>query len=493
MTNNSVPNNSNEREMRLAKINAWKNFQKDPFTPRPDTPRTTFSKDLINSFKENSSEQHQGTVAGRIILNRNFGKAGFITLQDEHDCIQLYFKKDILGENLFEEYKLLDLGDIISASGKMFFTQKGEPTLEINNFQILTKALRPLPEKFHGLEDIETRYRKRYLDLIINTEVKETFIFRSKLVQTIREYLTEKGFLEVETPMMHPIPGGAAARPFITHHNALNTELYLRIAPELYLKRLVVGGMHKVFEINRNFRNEGVDSTHNPEFTMLELYEAYSDWEGMADLFVNLISEAATRIKGSTIITFKGKEIDISQWKKISYSEALKAKGLDPNILNTRETAVKEAEKHGIEISDDMGRWAVLAELFDKLISDFIEEPTIVYDYPAEISPLSKRKLSDPELAERFEAYAFGMELSNGFSELNDPIIQRNVFEDQACKKNNGDDEAMWLDEDYIEALEQGLPPTGGIGIGIDRLAMIFTDSNSIRDVILFPAMKQKL
>lgn len=490
MSQETVHHSSDERSIRLQKLEEWKNLGVDPFTPRATTPRNKFSKELIDLFEQNPESIVEGTVAGRIMLKRDFGKAAFASLQDEEGTIQVYFKKDVLGEDLFEQYKILDLGDIISATGKMFLTKKGEPTLELTKFEILTKSLRPLPEKFHGLEDIETRYRKRYLDLITNQNVKKDFIIRSQLIHIIRDFLAQKGFLEVETPMMHTLAGGAAAKPFITHHNALNMELYLRIAPELYLKRLVIGGMHKVFEINRNFRNEGIDSTHNPEFTMLELYEAYSDWRGVADLFKEIISAVAIGVKGTTKITYQGTEVDIANWKEISYSDALREKGIDPEIFDTREKALTKAKEHGLEISDNLGRWGILAELFDHLIADYITEPTIVFDYPAEISPLSKRKPENIELAERFEAYAFGMELSNGFSELNDPLTQKAVFEDQINKKQDGDEEAMPYDEDYIEALEQGLPPTGGIGIGIDRLTMIFIDSASIRDVILFPTMK---
>ncbi len=482
-------NHSEEYYIRLEKMQNIKELGRDPYTPRANTPRTTYSTDLVGQFTD-PEQTVEGTIAGRIMLKRDFGKAAFATIRDEKGDVQVYFKKDVLGDELFEIYKLLDLGDIISATGKMFFTQKGEPTLLLSGFQILTKALNPLPEKFHGLEDIETRYRKRYLDLITNTEVKDSFILRSKLVHIVRDHLTKQGFLEVETPMMHPILGGAAARPFITHHNALDRELYMRIAPELYLKRLVVGGMHKVFEINRNFRNEGADSTHNPEFTMLELYDAYSDWRGMADLFIGVVKEIAMQLNNSTTLTYQGATVDFGNWKELSYSEALKQKGIDPDKIPTREDAVALAKQYDIEINDDMGRWGILAKLFELLVEDTLVEPTIIYDYPAEISPLSKRRPENPEIAERFESYAFGMELSNGFSELNNPITQQEVFEEQMKRKSNGDEEAMEFDEDYILALTQGLPPTGGIGIGIDRLAMIFVDTPSIRDVILFPAMK---
>lgn len=481
---------SEEYNIRLQKMQTLQELGHDPYTPRASKPRTLFSKDLIEQFT-NPESIVEGTIAGRVMLKRDFGKAAFITIRDEEGDIQIYLKKDILGENIFEIYKLLDLGDIISVSGKMFFTQKGEPTLEVHHFQILTKALSPLPEKFHGLEDIETRYRKRYLDLIANPEVRKNFVLRSHLVQYLREYLSELGFLEVDTPILQSIHGGALAKPFITHHNALDMELYLRIAPELFLKRVVIGGMHKVYEVSRNFRNEGIDTTHNPEFTQVEIYEAYSDWRGMVDLFVDLMKTLSLKLFNSTTITYQGQTVDISKWKEISYSDALRSKGIDPDKITTREEAVKIAEKYNIPVNDDMGRWGIFAELFDLLVSDYIMEPTVVYDYPAEISPLSKRHPNNPEIAERFEAYAFGMEVCNGFSELNNPLTQEQVFADQIKRKENGNEETMGYDGDYIQALEQGLPPTGGIGIGIDRISMIFLDTTSIRDVLLFPTMKK--
>lgn len=485
-------NSSDERTIRLQKLDIWKEKGIDPFPSRLEIPRTFYSADLAAFFQENPEKSVEGAVTGRIILKRDFGKAGFITLKDEKGTIQLYFRQDVLGDELFECYKLLDLGDIVSASGEMFFTKHGEPTLKVQGFNLLTKALRPLPEKFHGLEDVETRYRKRYLDLIVNPGVKNDFILRSNLVFELRDFLHKESFLEVETPMMHPIAGGAAARPFVTHHNALDMELYLRIAPELYLKRLVVGGMHKVFEVNRNFRNEGIDTKHNPEFTMVEIYEAYTNWRGMADLFVKIMNHLGRALKNTTLIEYQGRKVDIGQWREVSYMDALQEKGIDLGILTDVEALRFAAEQRGVELDGAVEYWDIAARLFDELVEPDLIEPTIIYDYPAAISPLSKRKASYPELAERFEAYAFGMELSNGFSELNDPLEQYRVFEAQACRKSEGDLEAMNLDEDFIEALEQGLPPTGGIGIGIDRLVMLFADKSSIRDVILFPAMKAK-
>lgn len=485
-------NSSDERNIRLQKLDAWKEKGVDPFPSRPEIARTFYSAELVALFQENSEKLVEGSVAGRIVLKRDFGKAGFITLKDEQGTIQLYFRQDVLGSGLFECYKLLDLGDIVSASGEMFFTKHGEPTLKVQAFNLLAKALRPLPEKFHGLEDVETRYRKRYLDLIANPGVKNDFILRSNLVFELRDFLHKEGFLEVETPMMHPVAGGAAARPFVTHHNALDRELYLRIAPELYLKRLVVGGMHKVFEVNRNFRNEGVDTKHNPEFTMVEIYEAYTNWRGMADLFVKIMRHLGRALKNTTLMDYQGRQVDIGQWREISYMDALQEKGIDLRALNDADALRGIAEQRGVELDGAAEYWDIAARLFDELVEPDLIEPTIIYDYPAAISPLSKRKASDPELAERFEAYAFGMELSNGFSELNDPLEQYRVFEAQARRKSEGDLEAMNLDEDFIEALEQGLPPTGGIGIGVDRLVMLFADKSSIRDVILFPAMKPK-
>ncbi len=482
---------SEEYYVRLQKMQKIQELGQNPFTPKARTPRDAYSKDLLGRFKT-AEDNVSGTVYGRIILKRDFGKAAFATLRDEEGELQVYFKKDKLGDKLFDLYKLSDIGDIISVTGKMFFTQKGEPTLEASDFEILTKALKPLPEKFHGLSDVETRYRKRYLDMITNPEVLEKFVIRSKALQVMRDYLHGLGFVEVETPMLHPVLGGAAAKPFTTHHNALDSEFYLRIAPELYLKRLVAGGMHKVFEINRNFRNEGIDSTHNPEFTSMELYDAYSDCRGMIELFKGVLKEILMQLFGSTELEYQGVKVDFGAWKEISYSDCLRQKGVDPDKLPTREDALKEAQKHGLEIKDNMDRWTILAEIFDHLVADYITEPTIVFDYPASISPLSKRSPSNPDIAERFEAYAFGMEFCNGFSELNDPTVQQKVFEEQMKLKAGGDEEAMEYDEDYISALEQGMPPAGGIGIGVDRLIMVLVNTATIRDVILFPTMKRQ-
>lgn len=482
-----------EREVRIQKLNLWQSHGVDPFTPRASEPRTAFSADIIKAFEANEAAPPKGTLYGRIMLHRAFGKAAFMTIRDEQGLIQIYLKQDEIGEKTFEQYKLLDLGDFISVSGEMFRTKHGEPTLKVTGFQLLSKALRPLPEKFHGLEDIETRYRKRYLDLLSHPEVKDNFILRSNLIFEIRNYLVnQRNFLEVETPMMHTIAGGAAARPFVTHHNALDMPLFLRIAPELFLKRLVVGGMHRVFEINRSFRNEGIDTTHNPEFTMIELYEAFSDWRGMADLFKDLFKHLALTLKGTTKISYQGVEADVANWHEASYFDLLKEKGIDTAKVNSKELALAEARKRGIDMDPSLDYWGIIAELFDGLIGDHITQPTIVYDYPAAISPLSKRRPDNPDIAERFEAYAFGFEFCNGFSELNNPLTQRAIFEDQARQKAEGNEEAMSMDEDFCEALEQGLPPTGGIGIGIDRLTMVMIDSPSIRDVILFPTMKKQ-
>ncbi|MGL5722877.1 MAG: lysine--tRNA ligase [Brevinema sp.] len=487
----SEATSSNERDVRIQKLEEWRNLGVDPFTPRASSARTAFSTDIVAQFEAEESNPPKGTLYGRILLHRAFGKAAFMTIRDEKGTVQIYFKQEDIGEEAFKQYKLLDLGDFIAVSGEMFRTKHGEPTLKVSSFEILSKALRPMPEKFHGLEDIETRYRKRYLDLLSHPDVKDSFVVRSKLVYELRRYLIEeRGFLEVETPMMHTIAGGAAARPFITHHNALDMDLYLRIAPELFLKRLVVGGMHKVFEINRNFRNEGIDTTHNPEFTMIELYEAFSDWRGMADLFKDVVAHLTKTLRGTTKISYQGYETDLSVWREASYGDLLLEKGIDMNKIASKEEALAEARKRGIEVDPALGQWEIIAELFDELIGDHIQEPTIVYDYPAAISPLSKRNPSNPNLAERFEAYAFGFELCNGFSELNNALTQRQIFEDQATQKASGNEEAMSMDEDFCEALEQGLPPTGGIGIGIDRLTMVMIDTASIRDVILFPTMK---
>ncbi len=485
-------NITDERESRLKKLEALKNAGINPY-PNLFKPES-YSEIIKSKFIENGESEIVTSIAGRVILQRDFGKAVFSTLKDDMGQIQIYARKDILGEEKFSIYKLIDTGDMLGVSGKVFKTHKGEITVLVEDFKILAKALNALPEKWHGLTDVELRYRQRYLDLIVNDKVKSDFITRFKIINFIRQFLTQRGFLEVETPMMQAIPGGAAARPFITHHNALDMDLYLRIAPELYLKRLVVGGFEKVFELNRNFRNEGIDTRHNPEFTMLELYEAYSDCSGMMSLFEEMMTELAAAVKGSPEFEYQGSKLDFSKWEKIRYTDALKNIGNVPvNKIKDQKDALEFARSKGFdEIKEFEGKWGILNILFEEYVEPKLINPTIVYDYPSEISPLAKYKENDHEFVDRFEPFVYGREIGNAFSELNDPIVQAERFFSQAQKKAQGDDEAMFVDEDYINALEYGMPPAGGMGIGIDRLVMLLIDTASIRDTILFPTLKSR-
>ena len=489
MTENQTPL-SDERQSRLLKLETWRQLGVNPYPNRYN--RQDLSENIKKRFVEEGEKEFSVKAAGRIVLLRDFGKATFATLRDPQGNIQIYARKDILGDDLYQRFKLLDVGDIIGVEGDVFRTHKGEITILVKNFVLLAKALLGLPEKFHGLTDVEVRYRQRYLDLIVNEKVKQDFMIRFKMIQYIRRFLENRGFIEVETPMMQTIPGGASARPFITHHNALDIDLYLRIAPELFLKRLIVGGFDKVFELNRNFRNEGIDTRHNPEFTMLELYQAYADYSTMMEIFETLMKELAIHLKGSTRFTYQGQEVDFGNWKKLRYVDALKEyAGVDVSKVTTRQDAVAVAHQGGItEIDNYMGKWEIMNLIFEEKVEPNLIDPVIIYEYPSEISPLAKYKEDDPEFVERFEPYAFGRELGNAFSELNDPFVQKERFLEQVKRKSQGDDEAMYMDEDYVVALEYGMPPTGGMGIGIDRLAMIFIDTNSIRDTILFPTMK---
>ncbi len=485
-------NITDERESRLKKLEALK---KAGINPYPNLYRPVdYSADIKKKFAENGEKEFKSGAAGRLMLIRDFGKAQFATLKDDKGQIQIYARQDILGEEKYSIFKLLDVGDIAGVEGNVFKTHKGEITVLVEKFTVLAKALNTLPEKWHGLTDVELRYRQRYLDLIVNDKVKTDFISRSKIISYIRSFLSVKGFMEVETPMMQTIPGGAAARPFITHHNALDMDLFLRIAPELYLKRLIVGGFEKVFELNRNFRNEGIDTRHNPEFTMLELYQAYADYRDMQDLFEELMKNLAVEIKGSPVFDYQGQKMDFSSWKKIKYFDALKDIANIPlKEIRDQKDALELARSRGFDdIHDYEEKWGILNILFEEYVEPNLVEPTIIYEYPAEISPLSKYKEDDPDFVERFEPFVVGRELGNAFSELNDPVVQADRFFAQAQKKAKGDDEAMYVDEDYINALEFGMPPTGGMGIGIDRLVMLLNDTNSIRDTILFPTLKTR-
>jgi len=442
-------------------------------------------------------------VAGRLMSIRGQGKAGFAHLQQAGQRLQIYVRLDAVGENGFALYKLLDLGDHIGVSGYLFRTKTNELSIHVETITFLAKDLLPLPEKFHGLTDVELRYRQRYVDLFMNPEVREVFVKRSKVVQAIRRFLDARGYVEVETPMMQPIAGGATARPFTTHHNTLDIDLYLRIAPELYLKRLVVGGLDRVYEINRNFRNEGISTQHNPEFTMLEFYEAYSDYKDLMKLTEEMLAQVARDVNGSTKTTFNGQEIDFADWQRLSMREAIikfwpEKAGAKPEMKDFADATLVGAlvkrlnAAHTPHMPYDPSEPAgkTIAALFEAVAEEHLVQPTILYDFPVAISPLSKNKRDEPEWVERFEVFVGGLEIGNAFSELNDPEEQRRRFEQQLGERARGDEEAHAMDEDYIRALAYGMPPAGGEGIGIDRLTMLLTDSRSIRDVILFPLLR---
>ncbi|WP_288831655.1 lysine--tRNA ligase [uncultured Megasphaera sp.] len=450
------------------------------------------TQDVKKAAEALEKEETPVRVAGRLMALRRHGKTAFCVLRDISGEIQLYFRKDILGEASYDLFKLLDIGDIIGVEGTVFTTHTGETTIRVLGWKLLSKALRPLPEKFHGLTDKETRYRQRYVDLIVNPEVKDTFIKRAKIIKGIRHYLEEKQFLEVETPMLHTIAGGAAARPFKTYHNALDMEMYLRIAPELHLKRLIVGGLERVYELNRCFRNEGIDTRHNPEFTTVELYQAYGDLEDVIAITENLVAELARSLYGTTKITYMDTEIDLTpSWNRMTMVEAIAHyTGEDFTGITDVTTARAIADKLHVPYTDFDGVGKIINACFEEYVEEKLIQPTIITGHPLEISPLTKQQRDNPLFTYRFEAFVYGRELANGFSELNDPLDQRNRFLAQMEERERGDDEAHQMDEDYCRALEYGLPPTGGLGIGIDRLVMLLTNSASIRDVLLFPTMK---
>lgn len=456
---------------------------------------THSSKDIKEGFEELDGKDV--SIAGRLLSKRVHGKAGFSDLYDKEGKIQLYVKIDDLGEEKLKFFKTLDLGDILGVKGTVFKTHAGEISVHVKDFTLLTKSLMPLPEKWHGLKDPDLKYRQRYVDLIINPDVRDTFFKRIQIIKSIRQYLDDRGYLEVETPILSTIAGGAAARPFITHHNTLDIDMFLRIATELYLKRLIVGGFEKVYEIGKDFRNEGMDIRHNPEFTMIELYEAYTDYNGMMELAENMISKVCMDVLGTTKVTYQGTEIDFKPpWRRITMVGAVREyANIDFNNVSGDEEARELAKKHHVELKKelkDCTKGDILNAFYEEFAESKMIQPTFVIDYPVEISPLTKKKRGNPEYTERFEAFVFGRELANAYSELNDPIVQKDRFLQQLRERELGDDEAYMMDDDFINALEIGMPPTGGMGIGIDRLIMFLTDSFSIRDVILFPTMKQK-
>ena len=484
-------------QVRKEKLDLLRSKGLDPFGKRFE--RSHLVSDIVEKYGEFENEDLEGkdiavTIAGRIMTKRGKGKAGFAHIQDLSGQIQIYVRQDAIGPEQYEVFKIADLGDIVGITGHVFRTKVGELSVKAEKFELLSKALRPLPDKFHGLKDVEQRYRQRYLDLIMNNESKQTFIARSKIIRSMRNYLDSHGYLEVETPMLHSIPGGAAARPFITHHNALDTELYIRIAIELHLKRLIVGGLEKVYEIGRVFRNEGVSTRHNPEFTMIELYEAYADYKDIMALTENLVAHIAQEILGTTKIQYGEYEVDLTpQWKRLHMVDAIKEyTGADFWKEMSIEEARALAKEHGIEIKEHMDFGHIVNEFFEQRVEEKLIQPTFIYGHPVEISPLAKKNAEDPRFTDRFELFIVAREHANAFTELNDPIDQRERFEAQLKEREHGNDEAHLMDDDFIEALEYGLPPTGGLGIGIDRLVMLLTNSPSIRDVLLFPLMRQR-
>ena len=476
-------------QIRRDKLSALQEEGKDPFQITTYA-RTAYADQIVEKFDE--MEGRTVSIAGRIMSKRGMGKASFIDLRDSSGRVQSYVRQDHVGPEVYADFKKWDIGDIIGIEGEVFRTQKGEISVKADKAVLLSKSLLPLPEKWHGLKDTELRYRQRYVDLIVNPDVKDTFVKRSRIVSAIRSVLDRKGFLEVETPVLHMQAGGANARPFITHHNTLDLDMYLRIALELHLKRLIVGGFDKVYEIGRTFRNEGMDPRHNPEFTLLELYEAYTDYRGMMDITEELIRYCAQTVLGTSVIRYGDVEIDLDKpFERLSMLDAVKKySGVDFRTVETLEQARALAKEHHIEYEERHGKGDILSLFFEEYCEEHLIQPVFITEHPVDISPLSKRKPDDPEYTERFELFILGREHANGFSELNDPIDQRARFEHQAALKAAGDEEATDVDEDFLTALEYGMPPTGGVGIGVDRLVMLLTNSVSIRDVLLFQAMK---
>jgi lysyl-tRNA synthetase class 2 len=476
-------------QIRRDKLTALREDGRDPFTV------TKYDVDTHAQEVNDNYDQLEGkivSVAGRLMSKRGMGKVSFCDLQDESGRVQLYVRRDLVGEESYSWFKKCDIGDIVGIRGEVFKTEKGQISVRASEVTLLSKSLQPLPEKFHGLTDRETRYRQRYVDLIVNPDVKDTFIKRSRIMQELRSFLDGRGFLEVETPILTPFEIGASARPFYTHHNTLDMDMVLRIETELYLKRLIVGGLERVYEVGRIFRNEGMDTKHNPEFTTIELYQAYTDFQGMMDLVEDMMKTLAQKVCGSLVVPYQGHEIDLGHWERLTMVEAVKKySGVDFNDWKTDEDAIACAKEHHVDLPEVPTKGAILAEFFDAFVEDKLIQPTFIYDYPVEISPLAKRKPRDPAFTERFEYFINATEFGNAFSELNDPIDQRERFERQVAERKALEPESRaQVDYDFVNALEYGMPPTGGLGFGVDRLVMLLTDSASIRDVLLFPTMK---
>lgn len=482
-------------QIRRDKLDELRSLGIDPFGGKYE--RTHAAGNIVQEYDALTKEELEekavhATIAGRLIAKRVMGKASFAHIQDLSGKIQIYVRKDSVPEQKYAAFNLLDLGDIVGVTGEIFKTKTGEISIKAADIEVLSKSLYPLPDKYHGLKDVELRYRQRYVDLIVNPEVQQTFIKRSKIIQSMRRYLDSLGYLEVETPTLHSIAGGAAARPFITHHNALDMQLYMRIAIELHLKRLIVGGLEKVYEIGRVYRNEGVSTRHNPEFTMIELYEAYADYKDIMALTENMIAHIAQEVLGTQVIQYQGHEVDLRpQWRRISMVDAVKeVTGVDFGVEMTNEEAHALAKEHKVPVEPHMTFGHILNAFFEQFVEETLIQPTFVYGHPVEISPLAKKNEADPRFTDRFELFIVAREHANAFSELNDPIDQRQRFEAQLIEREHGNDEAHEMDEDFLRALEYGMPPTGGLGIGIDRLVMLLTDAASIRDVLLFPHMR---
>lgn len=483
--------------IRRNKLDELRGLGVDPFGSK--YVRTHSTKEILTAYQDKTKEEldaehHEVSIAGRIMQKRGMGKASFAHLQDITGKIQIYVREDALDANKYQAFDLLDLGDMVGVQGVVFKTKTGETSIKVKWLEVLTKSLLPLPDKFHGLSDVELRYRQRYVDLIMNQDVQQTFILRSRIIQSMRRYLDSLGYLEVETPTLHSVAGGASARPFNTHHNALDMQLHMRIAIELHLKRLIVGGLEKVYEIGRVYRNEGISTRHNPEFTMIELYEAYADYKDIMKLTEELIAHIAQEVLGSTTVPYGDHEVNLAVgWRRVSMVDAIKeVKGVDFSVHMSNEEAHRLAKEHHVQVEPHMTFGHIVNQFFETFVEETLIQPTFIYGHPLEISPLAKKNPEDPRFTDRFELFIVAREHANAFTELNDPIDQRERFEAQLREKEQGNDEAHEMDEDFIRALEYGMPPTGGLGIGIDRLVMLLTNAPSIRDVLLFPLMRER-